>query len=539
MSYELKRLTRALAAAGAAAGITAVLVTAAGCGKEGPPTPPFRALPAPTTDLAAHERGTHVVLSFKYPQTTPGGQALNGLSKVEVWEAVVTPEPPKPPKPEKSDKSKKDAKNPADTKGTSATSTGTSATMPGSTASATPTTGATPATSAATSTTATSTTTTTATSGSATPTGTATPSGAATTPAGIPATPGTAAPGTAATLTPAPGTPDPLDTKLLGKLAKLKLTLTTKDIAAATLGSRIVVDLPLPEPLPVLPPTAATAAGATSGTAASGMTGATGATGTTGTTAASGATGTTAASGATGATGAAGTAGFTATAAANAPRLPIHYYVVRTFGPQGDRSEFSNQAILVARVGPAAPEGVTVTAEAEDIRVEWKSVPEAGGYAIYRRAATERFNSQPLAVVRAPGDSYLDTKAEFGQSYIYSVTALDAKDPLIESAIKAEQEIHYVDKFPPPVPEELVTVAETAKVRLVWRQVEAGDLAGYVVYRKSSGGDFTRLTAQPIGGTNYIDATAVSGQSYDYRVSAIDKTGNESAPSAEVHVAVP
>ena len=59
----------------------------AGCGKAGPPIPPFRALPAPTKDLLVRQRGTHVVLSFHYPATTPGGQALGGVSKVEVYQA--------------------------------------------------------------------------------------------------------------------------------------------------------------------------------------------------------------------------------------------------------------------------------------------------------------------------------------------------------------------------------------------------------------------------------------------------------------------
>ena len=79
MSYDLKRLPA----------LIAVLGLAAACGKEGPPTPPLRAVPAPVKDLAVHQRGTHVLLSFKYPQTTPGGAALNGVSKVEVWEAVL------------------------------------------------------------------------------------------------------------------------------------------------------------------------------------------------------------------------------------------------------------------------------------------------------------------------------------------------------------------------------------------------------------------------------------------------------------------
>jgi fibronectin type 3 domain-containing protein len=289
--------------------------------------------------------------------------------------------------------------------------------------------------------------------------------------------------------------------------------LTSKDLGAATLGNQLIIDLPLPEPLPAATTTAAaTAAGPG---------------------AAAGTTPAKVPPGATNAKAAAGAA--TATATAGLTRD----YAVRAYGPQGDRSAFSNQALLMPREPPQPPEGVTVTPQADGILVAWQPVSSGGGYAVYRRAATERFSSKPLALVRGGETRHLDQTARFGQSYIYSVTTVDLKQPLVESAIKAEQEIHYVDVYPPPVPEEVVAVAEAGRARLVWRQSEAPDLAGYIIYRKSATGDWARLTAKPIAATNYVDTAVVSGQAYDYRVTAIDQIGNESAPSAEVHVAVP
>jgi hypothetical protein len=432
MSYDPRRRGSAPAAAAAAAcpatlailAVVALAALLAACGKEGPPTPPLRAVPAPAKDLAVRQRGTHVLLTFQYPQTTPGGAALNGVSKVEVWEAVLPAAPPAGPK-----TPGKTTPGPAADKGTAA-------------APATPATSATAATSAATP-----------------------PKGAATAPAGTAAP----APGAAA-----PAPPTPLDPRQFAKLAKLRLTLASKDLGAATMGNQLVIDLPLPEPLPATP--------------------------------------------------------------ANAP---AHDYAVRAYGPQGDRSELSNQALLRPKTPPRPPEGVTAAGQADGILVEWKPVADAGGYAVYRRAASQRFSSKPLALVRPPETRHLDQSASFGQSYIYSVTAVDPQQPLVESAIQSEHEIHYVDRYPPPVPEELVAVAEGGRARLVWRQSEASDLAGYIVYRKGATGGWVRLTAQPITATTYVDTTVGSGQGYDYRVTAIDQTGNESAPSIEVHVAVP
>jgi fibronectin type 3 domain-containing protein len=300
--------------------------------------------------------------------------------------------------------------------------------------------------------------------------------------------------------------PSPLDPRQYESLAKLRLTLTSKDLGAATLGNQLIIDLPLPEPLPAATVTAPAAAGTAPAKVPPGATNAK------------------AAAGAAAATPAAGL---------------TRDYAVRAYGPQGDRSALSNQALLMPKEPPQPPEAVTVTPQADGILVAWKPVANGGGYAVYRRAATERFSSKPLALVRSGETRHLDQTARFGQSYIYSVTTVDPRQPLVESAIKAEQEIRYVDVYPPPVPEELVAVAEAGRARLVWRQSEAPDLAGYIVYRRGSTGDYARLTAKPIAATNYVDTAVVSGQAYDYRVTAIDQTGNESAPSAEVHVAVP
>jgi predicted small lipoprotein YifL len=462
----------------ALAAVLAIALALAACGKEGPPTPPLRAVPAPVKDLAVRQRGTHVLLSFTYPQTTPGGAALNGVTKVEVYEAVLQPPPPL----------KAPAKAPEEKKPGAGKAAGATAPEAGKAG----------------------------TKATATATGAAAEPGAAGTPGGATAaTTGKAAAAPTPGAATAPSLPSPLDPRQYEGLAKLRLTLTSKDLGAATLGNQLIIDLPLPEPLPAA---TATAPAAGPGTAA-------------GT-----APGTTPAKVPPGATNAnAAAAAATATATAGLTRD----FAVRAYGPQGDRSAFSNQALLMPKEPPQPPEAVTVTPQADGILVAWKPVPNGGGYAVYRRAATERFSSKPLALVRGAETRHLDQTARFGQSYIYSVTTVDLRQPLVESAIKAEQEIHYVDVYPPPVPEELVAVAEAGRARLVWRQSEAPDLAGYIVYRKSATGDFMRLTAKPIAATNYVDTAVVSGQAYDYRVTAIDQIGNESAPGAEVHVAVP
>lgn len=85
------------------------------------------------------------------------------------------------------------------------------------------------------------------------------------------------------------------------------------------------------------------------------------------------------------------------------------------------------------------------------------------------------------------------------------------------------------DTTPPPVPAGLVAVAGNGKVSLTWSGVDANDLDGYHVYR-----DDVRITSTPIGTTSYVDLDLINGQTYAYRVSAIDVAGNESEKSNQV-----
>jgi fibronectin type 3 domain-containing protein len=282
------------------------------------------------------------------------------------------------------------------------------------------------------------------------------------------------------------------------------------DLTASTTGSRIDIALPLP---PVTAPAAPAAPGKGS-TAPKAPT--------------------------KGTPPAAGTAPATATAPAEPVPLAT-YFAVRTYGKNGERSDFSNIVPVVPKAPPAAPQQVTTTPRGDGIQVEW--APVAGtvaGYNVYRRGAQERSNGKPIHTSGTTEKSWLDTTAKFGQDYIYSVTALSQLQPPIESAIGSEHEVHYVDRFAPPPPTELVALAEAGRVRLVWRASEADDVAGYIVYRREDEtGKLERVTAKPVESAEYLDTAVAAGKTYIYRVTAIDQAGNESGPSNEVRAAVP
>jgi len=352
-----------------------VLPWALGCGKQGPPLPPLRAVPAPVKDLTVVQQGNRLLMTFSYPQVTPAGTALQGITAVEIFSASL----------------------------------------------------------------------------------------------------------------PAPGgTATPIDPKAFGGVAKPLQKIDGADLTSATAGSRIEISLPLPT---TTAPTPAPATGTTPTT----------------------------------------------------PAPLASYYAVRTYGRDGDKSDLSNVSFVVPKAPPAAPTRVTVTPRGDGVLVEWVPVEgAAAGYNIYRRSAQERSSGKAIHTSGPQEKSWLDNTARFGQSYIYSVTALAQATPLVESSVGSEHEVRYIDRFAPPPPTELVALAEVRRVRLVWRPAEADDLAGYIVYRRSGeSGSFERVTAQPVVPAEYVDTAVASGQTYTYRVTAIDQNGNESAPGGEVRANVP
>jgi hypothetical protein len=150
----------------------------------------------------------------------------------------------------------------------------------------------------------------------------------------------------------------------------------------------------------------------------------------------------------------------------------------------------------------------------------------------------------------------IDRTAQSGQTYRYTAqrvlsVVLPGPTPAghkleLRSSISQPITVLIRDTFPPAPPTGLAaipggTASGSPSIDLSWEPNTDADLAGYIVYRQqiSSTGTLTgpplRLNATPVIGPSFRDPSAVSGQRYAYRVTAIDTAGNESAPSADVH----
>jgi predicted small lipoprotein YifL len=220
------------------------------------------------------------------------------------------------------------------------------------------------------------------------------------------------------------------------------------------------------------------------------------------------------------------------------PAEPVaNVFAVRT-RKGDDESAVSNLAPLVPIEPPPAPQNLEVTARAEGVELRWELAAEAAelaeGFDVFRREAQLRAYGE--AIQRLAGDAreFLDTTARYGQRYIYTVRTVAVVEPLISSAEAGEREIEYLDRFAPPLPRNVVALAERASVRLRWDRSTADDVAGYVIYRREPGRDFHRLSEALIPGVEYLDRGLVSGFSYSYRIQVVDREGNESPLSEPI-----
>jgi len=277
-------------------------------------------------------------------------------------------------------------------------------------------------------------------------------------------------------------------------------------------------------------------------------------------------------------------------AVASGPRSPIRYFV-ELRNRHGRSAGLSNAALVVAGQAPAPMEDLSAEVRADGVALHWKaagptpvrlhrhllSIPSEKSAA---KPATQPpgldqppaeppdrdLLVEPSGKILAPLDGAIDSTARFGESYTYTAQrveriAVAGQTLELAGALSAPIQVAVIDRFPPEPPRELVAVASAADktIDLSWQPDTEPDLAGYIVYRTpavSAGAPpqqagqtagnptappiWTRISGSgPLPAPAYRDTAVVPGTVYHYRVTAIDLTGHESAPSPETEESLP
>jgi len=243
-------------------------------------------------------------------------------------------------------------------------------------------------------------------------------------------------------------------------------------------------------------------------------------------------------------------------------------YLVRTRASRKRASADSNTVTL--RVYPVPESIASVEAHITETAIElaWPvpvhtsgGDPLSGvsGYRIYRGeldassadAASKdltqaKWVSPLVSLATSPTTGYRDTFFDFGKTYLYAVRSLVlVQGNELESADSVPAVVAPRDVFPPAAPQGLVAAVlpgatpGSLEVDLSWSINLETDLAGYRVYRSEQQGTRGQLLTPDLLLTpSYRDTSVLVGHQYWYSVTAVDRTGNESEPSAPADTGV-
>lgn len=241
-------------------------------------------------------------------------------------------------------------------------------------------------------------------------------------------------------------------------------------------------------------------------------------------------------------------------------------YMARTrLGPH----ESADSNVVRVRIFPA-PQAVEnlhaqITQRAVELTWTAAAIPGEGAtgvkkilYRVYRGEASagnstakngtaKTATAQPLLLGETPTPEYSDMQFDFGRTYAYSVRSVAVYEAgSVESAESNVANVTPRDTFPPAAPTGLTAIASgaggsnAAHVDLSWAISGESDLQGYNIYRrKPEDGSWTRMNAKPVMTPVFRDDSVEAGKRYSYRVTAVDRAGNESAASTTVWVTVP
>jgi predicted small lipoprotein YifL len=196
-------------------------------------------------------------------------------------------------------------------------------------------------------------------------------------------------------------------------------------------------------------------------------------------------------------------------------------------------------------VGPKPPPGeIRAEATADGIRLSWNAPDgvDEPRFNVYRGPYAGMLSERPLNLQPLEGTDYLDTTATVGERYRYVVRTVAAEGPPYrESGSSPVADVDASDRFAPAPPAGLVVVQEGKAVRLLWNPGAEPDLDGYRVYRRLPDGSWAALSTDVVRQPSYLDAAVTPGETFVYRVTAVDRASpapNESGPSEEASIQV-
>jgi len=219
-----------------------------------------------------------------------------------------------------------------------------------------------------------------------------------------------------------------------------------------------------------------------------------------------------------------------------------------TFGlkvwAQKKESDFSALRSIKPKALPCPPTGLTTKVLEDKIQIQWmppdKNIDDSApasvnGYTVYRGSEGEGIRCvSPVLITET---EFFDSEFEFDEAYTYYVrTSASESAPFLESDNSEPVNVVPKDTFPPKTPGGLVAISGDDFVSLSWDINREQDLAGYRIWRKTGKEKKYTALGEVIRENVFNDTAVRRDQRYDYAVSAVDKSGNESQKSKSISI---
>jgi fibronectin type 3 domain-containing protein len=209
-----------------------------------------------------------------------------------------------------------------------------------------------------------------------------------------------------------------------------------------------------------------------------------------------------------------------------------YYFVIDAYDEVPNNSSLSDEASYTTpdRTSPLPPANLVAQAQegGGSVLLTWdpNTDSDLDHYALYMGCDESTFIW--IADIPAGLHEFVHTDLEDDQEYFFIVAAFDEvpnKSPMsnIASATPTSD--------PPPLAPtglSVIVIEDVAGLNISWNPNSETDLSHYVLYRRSDNLSFEPIANISVGRTDYIDEDVVAGQTYTYRLSAVDINHGES-----------
>jgi len=243
----------------------------------------------------------------------------------------------------------------------------------------------------------------------------------------------------------------------------------------------------------------------------------------------------------------------------SSPPVDFAVYTVEAVNESAKSAGLSTPVAVPLIATPATPTSLQLKVIQQGVSISWtqnwppQNKTGLGAQFVYRiMRRQEGSNQQPLMVKQVTAGNeatmVIDSGIDWEKTYTYWVTPVtlwqnNQQKGEVEGDDSQPVTIQTHDVFPPAVPTGLQAVfsqtGQKSFIDLTWIPNSDSDLAGYNVYRRTEGGQPTKINTDLVKTPAFRDANVEPGMKYFYSVSAVDLRNNESAPSQEASETVP